>query len=596
MPTLQEIIAAKKAKKLEEAAKLQRKLDRTVVSTYGVTSVATTTQREDKIARKTAASGTLDETDPSVNAILQTKDLDAIQLDDSQLEALNTLQSNRMVALTGAAGTGKTTIVRALIRKYPTTRHVEHSRTGDCLDTFFVSLTGKAVAQMRLVLPPEYAKSCMTIHTCLAVYPENYQDESGNAKMRYIPTYNNLFKLPCKRIFIDESTMCDVVLWNKLCDALPHDCQVIFIGDINQLPPVAGQPILIHALMRFPYATLEKVHRQALNNPVLAASQLILHGQPICTTAGMVIRQVRNDAYDASYQIIEKLISLYKAGKYDPMQDQIITAGNSGALGQEELNAALLPHLTKNEMHKVFFARRFRVLSVGTKVMYTENDYELNIFNGLQGVVKSIVPNPKADPDLDLEVTTFGRELQLDDISDLEDFTDFKKAEEEGVTSKEQLDDEDAGREASHIVTVLFNDGTEVALSKARHINNLQVAFACTCHKMQGSECRKAFIIVHKSQSIHHSREWLYTAVTRAKESCMIFTSTTITKRKRNSVDENGNAVQLKDASESLNTSIQQCIDSPRILGRTTAEKIRSYYNYVKMNEAKEVPHWLPTF
>lgn len=593
MPTLQEIIEAKKVALQKQKEKEQRKLDKTIVSSYGFTNVATSTQKEDKIARKTAASGTLEE-NASVTGILQTKNLDAIQLDPSQEEALQIVQSHKQVALTGAAGTGKTTIVRALIRKVPSIVYVEHARAGRCLDTFFVSLTGKAVAQMRLVLPHEYAKSCMTIHTCLAVYPENYQDDSDKTKMRYVPTYTSVNKLPCKRIFIDESTMCDVHLWNQLRDALPDDCQVIFIGDINQLPPVAGQPILIHALMKFPYATLEKVHRQALNNPVLAASQLILHGQPIATTSGMVIRQVRNDPYDASYQIIEKLISLYKAGKYDPMQDQIITAGNSGALGQEELNIALLPHLTKNEMHKVFFARRFRVLSVGTKVMYTENDYGLGIFNGLQGVVKSIVPNPEADPELELEASIFGSELKLEDISDLEDFTDYKQHEEEGVGSKEDLDDDDAGRQASHIVTVLFNDGTEVALSKAKHINNLQIAFACTCHKMQGSECRKAFIIVHKSQAIHHSREWLYTAVTRAKESCMIFTSTTITKKKINKVDDDGNAIQTRAANESLNTSIQQCIDSPRILGRTTAEKIRSYYNYTKVNATKELPKWLP--
>ena len=74
----------------------------------------------------------------------------------------------------------------------------------------------------------------------------------------------------------------------------------------------------------------------------------------------------------------------------------------------------------------------------------------------------------------------------------------------------------------------------------------------------------------------------------------MIFTSTTITKKKTNKVDDDGNSVQTRADNESLNTSIQQCIDSPRILGRTTAEKIRSYYNYTKVNAAKETPKWLP--
>lgn len=585
MASLAETLAAIRAAKAKEAAKQSAKPN--IVTNYGVATVTKETARRDKESLNTSAQGTLE-----AENILQVKNFEAIELDESQAQALEVLKSHKICALTGAAGTGKTTTLRAYIKQCPPQFKWNHMRAGEVTDVLFVSLTGKAVAQMRLVLPENLKRSCMTIHSCLAVFPEEQRD----GKMRYVPRYNNENKLGCKRIIIDESTMCSVQLWNQLRDALPEDCTVIFVGDINQLPPVAGQPMLIHALMNFPYATLEKIHRQAENNPVLSACHKILRGQPIETTKGLVLRKVPNDEYEASHAIISKIIALYQAGKYDPMQDQIITAGNSGPLGQEELNAMLLPHLTKFEMHKVFYARRFRIFSVGTKVMYTENDYELGIFNGLQGVIKSIEPNPLREEDFELEAIGFGRELNAEDIADLDDISQYKIDEEQGVSTKETLDEQDAGRQASHIVTVLFNDGTEVKLNRASHMANLQVAFACTCHKMQGSECRKAFIVVHKAQSIHHSREWLYTAVSRAKEAAMLFTSTTITKRKRITVDAEGNSTASRDSTESLNTSIQQCIDSPRILGRTTAEKIKAYYNYTKANAEAEKPRWFTIY
>ena len=73
----------------------------------------------------------------------------------------------------------------------------------------------------------------------------------------------------------------------------------------------------------------------------------------------------------------------------------------------------------------------------------------------------------------------------------------------------------------------------------------------------------------------------------------MIFTSTTISKRKLTNHD-NGDITQTLANKASLNTSIQQCIDSPRILGRSTAEKIRAYIRIVMMNRDAEQPHWLP--
>lgn len=572
------------------SAKAESLATRKIVTNYGLASVQKDVKRSDKAALSARAEGNFDSSN-----IVQAKDLDNIALDASQEEALRVISSHKLVALTGAAGTGKTTVLRAFIRRNPPQFHWNHLRVGRVTDTLFLSLTGKAVSQMRLVLPKEYATSCMTIHSALAVIPEQQED----GRRLYVPRYTAANKLECKRVFIDESTMCSVSLWNQLREALPDDCAVCFIGDINQLPPVGGQPILAHALITFPYAALEKVHRQADASPVLHASHLVLRGEPISTMRGLVIRKVPNDPMDAHYAIVRHVVALFQNGQFDPMQDQIITAGNGGPLGQEELNAALLPHLVRSEMMKVFYARRFRVFAIGTKVMYTENDYELGIFNGLQGVVEKIEPNPARDADFEFECMTSSRVISDDDLDAplLEDMEDIKQRVEEdaiGVTGKDNLDEDDAGREASHVVTVLFNDGTRVQLHKAKHIGNLIPSFVCTCHKMQGSECRKAIIVVHKDQSIHHSREWLYTALTRAKESALLFTSTTISKRKINIVAGDSTPTQSLADRASLNTSIQQCIDSPRILGRSTAEKIRAYIRIVMMNRDAEQPHWLP--
>lgn len=511
------------------------------------------------------------------------------QWDESQLRAIDSIMNNQFSVLIGAAGSGKTTVVKEIVARLKASgiiHELEYQRmngtTRHSYNISFCSFTGKAVEQLRKSIPPELQCCCETIHSLLEYAPtiveRIVEDKSGNREIKqskiFVPRRDEYNKLVQNVIIIDESGMVGIELWNNLWKALEKssETKVILIGDIHQLPAVIGKSILGYALAspRWTTCMLTKIHRQAMDNPIIRDSHLIKDGQmPVASEprqdaeGNPLLRQVslvnigslteterqavRNGSLPKSYydqknkassalgNFVKFVAKLYKAGHYDPAIDQIIVPQNVGLLGQDIINQKLAPIFnSENRRHAVRASYETKFLAVGDKVMFTKNDYELGILNGMTGYIKSISLNPSyadyrlmqiAEEQAENGVTH--DQMQPDDSSmDYAEqaFNDLDKLMEQKSDDSDKLA---AELEASHIITVEYTPlgsatKAEVPISKVGQVRGLLLAYAITCHKAQGSEYRRVIMVAHSSNSQMLSREWLYTAATRARENLII--------------------------------------------------------------------------
>lgn len=475
-----------------------------------------------------------------------------IILDQFQQAALDGLARQKYGCLIGAAGTGKTTVERQLAELLEATTEtfdLNNARLPSQRSTIremyaaicFCAFTGRAVQQMKRALPKKYHPLCATIHATLGYAPvdEEYFDKDKREwRVRRIfrPTFDAQNKLPYKICVIDESGMLGTSLWNELIAALPDECRIIMIGDINQLPPVHDRSVLGWAMLRWPVYTLEKIHRQAEGNPIIANAHKILRGQkpqPDKKKFALVkVDQSPSKAFDNMFHSQGCIIDqLYQKGLFDPFRDAIIVPTNVGVLGQEHINELLVMKFNPpkkiegvviNPRTIITAGWRQCVFAVGDKVMLLQNDRTRGLTNGMTGVVKQITKNDSFISDksdlaqIDKEATfDFDSEEELHDV--LADIN--RKNEEAAAEGKE--DDNESQRPASHIMTVRFGSGDmmqEVAFATAGQYRQVALAYAFTCHKSQGGEYETVVILAHNSQQRMLCREWLYTAVTRARE------------------------------------------------------------------------------
>ena len=504
------------------------------------------------------------------------------QWDESQLSAIESILRNRFSCLIGAAGSGKTTVVKEIVRRLEAEGVIQplsyqrcNGQPRNVYNVSFVSFTGKAVEQLRKSIPPHLQCCCETIHSLLEYAPvviDKVVEVEGHNEVKasriFLPRRDEFTKLPQSIIVIDESGMVGVDLWNNLFKALDKtnpNLKIILIGDINQLPAVIGKSILGYALNspRWTTCTLTKIHRQALDNPIIANAHAIKDGhqphasEPLPNTmrkfnlinigsltpaeregvrTGKLNRNlydIKNRASTALNIVVKMIAKLYACGEYDPDVDQIIVPQNVGMLGQESFNAKLAQVFNSaNRRHAIRASYETRFLAIGDKVMFTKNDYGLGILNGMTGYIKNISLNTAyADYALIKAAEENGSATMQDAIKVNEDsmsfaeqaFADINKLAEE----KEDNPTLTAELEASHIVVVEYtplgsDEPQEIALSKVGQIRGLLLAYAITCHKAQGSEYRKVIVITHSSNSQMLSREWLYTAVTRARENLLL--------------------------------------------------------------------------
>ena len=315
-------------------------------------------------------------------------------------------------------------------------------------------------------------------------------------------------------------------LWNELIAALPDDCRVILVGDINQLPPVQGRSVLGFAMTRWPTFTLEKLHRNA--GVIAEQAHRILNGQkPLHDGKEFIISEMPDGGLKTHTQAQAVLQHLHKNGIFDPLRDAFIVPQNKGTLGQLHFNECLVKYfnqLKKDEYDNPINPRIMITagyvhapFAVGDKVMLLANDNQLGLTNGMIGVVQEIVNNSafKGDNQAAQMMGAFDKEIDLTDLGDVIDEVQHHKDEEK-----------ESERQASHIMKVKFQNNDELvdfatsgAYSKVTH------AYASTCHKSQGGEYHTVVILAHSSNLRMLTREWLYAAITRAQVRVVLLTN-----------------------------------------------------------------------
>lgn len=470
---------------------------------------------------------------------------DSIKLDEDQQAAVNGLKNQKYGCLIGQAGVGKTTTVKALINELlpqiPTVdmnlnRIDDHQAVTKDLNVSvcFCSFMGKAVQQIKRALPKEYHPLCQTIHATLGYAPEfveKINEETGetySAKV-FRPQFHKHNKLNYSLVIVDEAGSVPIYLWNELVEAMPDDCRFILIGDLNQLPPVTGRSVLGFAITKWPTFVLNKIHRQAEDNPIIANADRIIHGKkPIQYDKKFIVKQVPDSAFQAFQHTCGIIQTLHKNGIFDPLRDAFIVPQNKDTIGQIAFNEKLVRYF--NPVKKVddvpinpplvITAGYHHVThAVGDKVMITSNDREKGLTNGMIGVVEEIKPNPrfKGEAIADQMLTN----LKSDEILDLSNLSDEINNAEKSADEMEESE-----RQASHIMTVKFqNVDEEVVFESAGSYKKVIHAYAMTGHKSQGSEYPVVVVLVHSANHIMLTREWLYTVVTRAQQKVIILTN-----------------------------------------------------------------------
>lgn len=530
--------------------------------------------------------------------------------DESQLSAVEGMVESRYACLTGAAGTGKTTTTKKLVDRLLETSQIgavnmamywksdfesnddmhDHSHGEYDADSdgekivpsvALVTFTGRASQQVKGNFPDDWHGNIMTIHRCLGFFPEPYEDwdpdfyneetgESGRlvTKRRFVPTYTADFKLPWDIVLIDEAGMLGLDLWHQLWAAMKPGARVYMIGDINQLPPVHGKSIFGFALAKWPAYELTHVHRQqGKDNPIVDNAWRVIHGQMPVSGGRFQMIPLKGDATMASRKVRGMVPALMEKKIYDPIRDTIITPingedGSKGyALGQLPLNkefARIFNPENDNPRYLIDGGRVKQLFAVGDKVMATKNDWEAGITNGMTGIIESIATHGGYTgeserygilAEINARMKADDSGLNNDELISIDDLSKSFLAIEEGNRNKKEKRERGP---SSHIVTVRFGTGDHsftIAFATLAEVGSLMTAYAVTCHKMQGGESPVVIIILHDAHKAMLYREWLYTAITRASEMCILLYAESALKTALNKQSIKGQTLKEKIAS-----------------------------------------------
>lgn len=288
-----------------------------------------------------------------------------IVLAEKQSEAIRALFANHLLIITGNPGTGKTTIVQAMLDLY---RHqYPKARIGLCAPT------GRAARKLGQVagMPSE------TIHMMIGLRPG------------VDPAYGEDMPLPVDLIVVDEASMMDIQLAYYIFQAVSHHTKVIMIGDSDQLPSVSPGHVLHDMIAAgVPHVRLNQIFRQAQESQIIMNAHRINCGEPI------VVDPCKDDFYFMEHSeperikelIVRSVVRFLDKG-YSLEHILVLSPMKKGTIGTEELNKAIQTAVNPPSLNKIEFAIGERLYRQGDKVIQTRNDYEKNVLNGDIGVV-----------------------------------------------------------------------------------------------------------------------------------------------------------------------------------------------------------------
>lgn len=467
-----------------------------------------------------------------------------ITLNDRQWKAVEYALSGESFVLIGPAGTGKTTTMKAVFQalmnanKLPIIANHGHNYLPENAPGVAISaFTRRATNNIRKNVSEDLAGNCVTIHKLLEYQPvfyEEYDAEKDKTvnKMSFEPTRNASNPLPqnLSAIAFEESSMISVELHQEVMNANPQAPQYIYLGDIQQLPPVFGQAILGFKMLELPVIELTEVYRQAQGSPIIRLAHRILSGVPIpakefpeWTIEGQLKlhpwkKKISSDS--AVLTLAKFFVHALDTQVYNPERDAILLPFNKGC-GTDELNKHIANKIAKNEgktVWEVIHGFKKSYYSVGDKVLYDRED----------AIIINIYANPtysgaRSQPEsksLDYWGNRAKSETEAAKTHSDDDDVDFLLAQ---VAIQSGGDDEERVRACSHCIELLLLDSDrKVIINQAGQLNNLILGYAITVHKSQGSEWEKVFLCLHQSHATMLQRELLYTAVTRAKKELFV--------------------------------------------------------------------------
>ncbi len=475
-----------------------------------------------------------------------------ITLNEKQLAAKEMAYAGKSFCLIGAAGTGKTTAQRAIAEsllldsrlgtsKFKTYDRVTGNRKYVTAPSIaFVAYTRRAASNLAKailkspVLAEQLQDNIMTIHSLLEYEPETYMttNEKGETveKFRFSPMRTENNPLDITHLVIEESSMVGVSdLWPKLFAALPMGVQIIFIGDINQLPPVFGPSILNYALVQLPIVELTQGYRN--QGIVLENAWNILDGKDIVENEHYSIIRGKKKEHTGQETMSHQLGNLFKImyndtdhlgfKLYDPEDCIILSPFNKQGLGTISMNKYIAQFLGEERgaiVHEVIAGFAKHYLAEGDKVMWNKVDM----------VIEKIEPNidyfGKAPQTPGADLTRFGHR-NLGAHTGYDPFADDGKTDYSNF-SLERLEEEKAERkqQASHKITLVDAEGRQQEITAVGDLQEqvFSLGYCLSVHKSQGSEWRKVFIILHKDHATMLYRELFYTAATRARTDVVI--------------------------------------------------------------------------
>jgi ATP-dependent exoDNAse (exonuclease V) alpha subunit len=478
-------------------------------------------------------------------------------LDSSQQSAVRNICSSQLSILTGAAGTGKTFTLKAVLQELLT--------KFDASSIFLCAFTGKAVLNIIKSIKSDpalapFIPQCLTLHKWLQFVPESIEipDPSKpcgyRLSRRFVPTFNAANKrIDTKVLIIDEVSMVSNELMLQTLAALDlHSLhKLILVGDINQLQPVIGKTSLAyfgaHSGCSLNYLTT--VHRQADGNDIVQAAHLFKSANLLALQQAIKAKEFKNvkfikaENYLDLYRIIELINEKYHL-RFNEQEDCIITPTNVGATGQEVLNQRLNKYLGVTKQ-AVLCGVAIKLLGVGDNVMFTKNNYEDGYINGTTGRIiemqlnSDVVPGGTSAFGTTQQQDTLRREAQLspDELDNLIE----QSAQQSASSGDSQNSADEEGffsKKASHTLTIEFIDiyGTlrQISLSTIGEISNLLLANAITCYKAQGSTYKRCIInLLDWKNGNSINNEYAYTALTRASDfAWVIYNKSGLTKLK----------------------------------------------------------------
>ena len=458
-----------------------------------------------------------------------------ITLNSKQLEFVKIagIEGNSAV-LIGAAGCGKTltqrVVTQALIQSGHAGilspdghKHLVQGTPGIVICAY----TRRAVANIRKNLPADLQSNAITIHKLLEYQPVYYEVQDPNTgdiktKMKFEATRNAHNPLPpsIRCIIFEEASMIGTDLHQEVINACPHNPQIIYLGDIQQLPPVFGPAILGFKLLELPVVELTEVYRQALESPIISLAHRILSGTKLESTefpewkkpGQLTIHPWKKkiDPTNALNTAGQFFIAAENNGIYDPEEDIILIPFNK-AFGTDELNKIIANHLArkrKADTYEIISGFQKLYLSPGDKILYDKEDATVVS-------IQSNVSYTGAKPQIHSQTLDYWGH---DPVTHAEN-SDVLDSDVDFLLAQVSQQSEDRVNQASHVITIRMNDSEqEVKIDKAGDVNSLLLGYALTVHKAQGSEWRKVFFVCHQSHATMLQRELLYTAVTRARE------------------------------------------------------------------------------